>query len=66
LKAYACHPSILTPTHYFGEPNYISDTENTTIHRETNRVAAAKLLSVDVITNQKQTEENTPMSKDEL
>ncbi|CAF1109982.1 unnamed protein product [Adineta steineri] len=66
LKAYAFHPSILTPTHYFGEPNYISDTENTTIHRETNRVAAAKLLSVDVITNQKQIEENTPLNKDEL
>jgi hypothetical protein len=28
---YAVQPSIITPTHFFGEPGYISDTENTTI-----------------------------------
>lgn len=31
LIAYAIQPAIITPTHYFGEPNYISDTENTQI-----------------------------------
>ena len=31
LIAYAVQPSIVTPTHYFGEPNYISDTENTPV-----------------------------------
>ncbi|CAF1191821.1 unnamed protein product, partial [Didymodactylos carnosus] len=47
LKAYAFHPSILTPTHYFGEPNYISDTENTTV---LNNIVEdiTKPLSVDV------------------
>ena len=29
LITYAIHPSIIMPTHYFGEPGYISDTENT-------------------------------------
>jgi len=69
LKAYAFYPSILTPTHYFGEPNYISDTENTTIlakNYKNDDLQGEKLLSVDVITTQKRMEENTSMKKDEL
>jgi collagen beta-1,O-galactosyltransferase len=69
LKAYAFHPVIITPTHYFGEPNYISDTENTTVLGKTNPndgMTKPILLSVDVITAQKQMEENTAMKKEEL
>ena len=36
LKTFAFQPTIVAPTHFFGEPNYISDTENTTILRSTN------------------------------
>ena len=54
LKAYAFQPAILTPTHYFGEPNYISDTENTTILGQQNSNVGSMvdpvLLSVDVVT----------------
>lgn len=53
LKAYAFQPAILTPTHYFGEPNYISDTENTTILGQQNSnvgiTVDPTLLSVDVV-----------------
>jgi len=52
LKAYAFQPAIITPTHYFGEPNYISDTENTTIlgNESTNEeINRSKIVSVDVI-----------------
>lgn len=66
LKAYAFHPSILTPTHYFGEPNYISDTENTTILGQNDSPAASKLVSVDVVTAIKPIEENALNNKDEL
>ena len=69
LKAYAFHPTILTPTHYFGEPNYISDTENTTIlgrNDQMNLSGQATILSVDVVAAQKQMEENAAMKKDEL
>lgn len=31
LKALAIYPSIVIPTHYLGEPSYVSDTEYTTI-----------------------------------
>lgn len=31
LIAYAIQPSIVMPTHYFGEPGYISDTEQTPV-----------------------------------
>ena len=31
LIAYAIQPSIVMPTHYFGEPNYVSDTEHTPV-----------------------------------
>lgn len=54
LKAYAFQPAIITPTHYFGEPNYVSDTENTTILSNENAnqdINRAKVVSVDVITN---------------
>ena len=27
----AIHPSIVMPTHYTGEPNHVSDTEQTTL-----------------------------------
>jgi collagen beta-1,O-galactosyltransferase len=69
LKAYAFHPSIITPTHYFGEPNYISDTENTTIlgkYNQNDDLNRSKLLSVDVITTQKPIEDNISMKKEEL
>jgi len=69
LKAYAFQPAIITPTHYFGEPNYISDTENTTILGRENPntgLPGATLLSVDVVAAQKQLEENVSMQKDEL
>lgn len=69
LKAYAFHPQIITPTHYFGEPNYISDTENTTVlGREEKTVTAtrAPLLSVDVIAAQKPVGDDAAAQKDEL
>jgi collagen beta-1,O-galactosyltransferase len=69
LKAYAFQPAILTPTHYFGEPNYISDTENTTVlgkHNENENSGRATLVSVDVVATQKRIEENASMRKDEL
>jgi collagen beta-1,O-galactosyltransferase len=69
LKAYAFQPAIITPTHYFGEPNYISDTENTTVlgrNNENDGSGRATLLSVDVIATQKRIEENAAMKKDEL
>jgi hypothetical protein len=69
LKAYAFHPSIITPTHYFGEPNYISDTENTTILGKDNQndlSARSTLVSVDVVSTQKPIEENRSMKKEEL
>ena len=65
LKAYAFHPVVLTPTHYFGEPNYISDTENTTVLGQASN-PAAPLLSVDVIAARKALEENASSHKDEL
>ena len=69
LKAYAFQPAILTPTHYFGEPNYISDTENTTILGQQTSNTGMKdsvLLSVDVIHADKSIKENPSMNKDEL
>jgi collagen beta-1,O-galactosyltransferase len=69
LKAYAFQPAIVTPTHYFGEPNYISDTENTTIlGREYHNIGlpSSPLLSVDVVTTPKPIEENVLFEKDEL
>ena len=69
LKAYAFQPAILTPTHYFGEPNYISDTENTTILGQQTSNTGMKdsvLLSVDVINADKSIKENPSMNKDEL
>ena len=63
LKAYAFHPPILTPTHYFGEPNYISDTENTTIVGQDDRQTQ---LNIDVVATQKRIEENRSNNKDEL
>ncbi|CAF2818058.1 unnamed protein product [Rotaria sp. Silwood2] len=69
LKAYAFHPPILTPTHYFGEPNYISDTENTPIlgqNDEENSVTSSTIVTVDVTAAQKRIEENVSMKKDEL
>ncbi|CAF0888501.1 unnamed protein product [Rotaria sordida] len=69
LKAYAFHPSILTPTHYFGEPNYISDTENTPIFGQNDKnesVTTPIVVSVDVVATQKRIEESTSMKRDEL
>ena len=69
LKAYAFQPAILTPTHYYGEPNYISDTENTTVlSKETQNIGltASPLLSVDVVPTKRQIEENVSVQKDEL
>jgi collagen beta-1,O-galactosyltransferase len=69
LKAYAFQPAILTPTHYFGEPNYISDTENTTIlgrEKLNNGLPGSPIVSVDVVTSQKPIEENASLKKDEL
>ncbi|CAF0983297.1 unnamed protein product [Rotaria sp. Silwood1] len=69
LKAYAFYPSILTPTHYFGEPNYISDTENTPILGQNDKedsVTKSTLASIDVVATQKRIEENVSMKKDEL
>ncbi|UJR20681.1 hypothetical protein I4U23_023802 [Adineta vaga] len=69
LKAYAFHPAIITPTHYFGEPNYISDTENTTIlgrNENNGAVPSPTVLSVDVVIPQKQIDENAAIKKDEL
>ncbi|CAF0990270.1 unnamed protein product, partial [Didymodactylos carnosus] len=48
LKAYAFHPQILTPTHYFGEPNYVSDTENTTILNINKDIIRPKSFEIDV------------------
>lgn len=69
LKAYAFQPAILTPTHYFGEPNYISDTENTTIlGQQTSKIGTADsvVLSVDVVKPSNSIEENSSINKDEL
>lgn len=69
LKAYAFHPPILTPTHYFGEPNYISDTENTKIFEENNKtdhLTMQTVVSVDVVTTQTSIEESLLMENDEL
>ncbi|CAF1264541.1 unnamed protein product [Rotaria magnacalcarata] len=69
LKAYAFHPSIVTPTHYFGEPNYVSDTENTQILEQNDgktSLLAPELVSVDVVATQQRLEENAWMQKDEL
>ncbi|CAF0973808.1 unnamed protein product [Adineta ricciae] len=59
LKAYAFHPAIITPTHYFGEPNYISDTENTTVLGKEENIDVSqrsKLVSVDVVTKNEKDE----------
>jgi collagen beta-1,O-galactosyltransferase len=62
LKALAFYPAIVTPTHYFGEPNYISDTENTTVYGQ----EKTKVLSRDVKHVQQQSDESPPITKDEL
>lgn len=63
LKAYAFYPTIITPTHYFGEPNYISDTENTTIFGNKNdHMDRSKVVSVDVVS----ADTTISMKKDEL
>ena len=69
LKAYAFFPTIVTPTHYFGEPNYVSDTENTKIleTNEKNQTATPNLVvSVDVVTAEKRLEGSPSVDKDEL
>ena len=58
--------NLVTPTHYFGEPNYISDTENTTVLGTNNEGVRPPLLSVDVVAAQKRIEENAAIKKDEL
>lgn len=64
LKAFAFHPSILTPSHYFGEPNYISDTENTTV-LEKGTEFTPNTISLDV-TETKTVDEDNSAAKDEL
>ena len=34
LQAFAIQPSIVSPTHYTGEPNHVSDTEQTKVLNE--------------------------------
>lgn len=34
MKALAIYPSIVMPTHFLGEPGYVSDTEHTPILKE--------------------------------
>lgn len=52
---YAIYPSIIVPTHFFGEPGYISDTENTVVVNN-NFFEAEKLpdVQVDVINNEQE------------
>jgi hypothetical protein len=45
LIALAVQPNLISPTHYFGEPNYVSDTEQTNLLRESSKNLNDKLNS---------------------
>jgi collagen beta-1,O-galactosyltransferase len=66
LKAYAFHPAIVTPTHYFGEPNYVSDTENTTVIGNIDNSQKDEQINTNVVTTQKRLGGNILEDKDEL
>lgn len=42
VKALAIYPAVVNPTHYLGEPSYISDTEFTPVLKEEEDTDSAK------------------------